>query len=69
MLNAHLPPDQHVKFEEIWDMVKPEGQREIEKFLREHGLDRLIDQLTPDQIHDAGKTIDWLRERFGFLLH
>lgn len=67
MINSYLPPDKKVKFEDIWAKFTPDTQDAIQKFAREHGLQKAIDQATPDQIGEVKKTIDGLRKRFPFL--
>ncbi|KIL85162.1 hypothetical protein FAVG1_11591 [Fusarium avenaceum] len=55
-----------VKFEDIWAKIAPDTQDAIQKFARENGLDKAINQVTPDQIGEAKKKVDDFRKRFPF---
>lgn len=67
MINSYLPKDKQVKFEDIWVKFAPDQQSEIERFLREKGLDKVLDKVTPEQIQEVKKVIDSLRGHFGWL--
>lgn len=66
MINSYLPPNKKVKFEDIWAKIAPDTQDAIQKFARENGLDKAINQVTPDQIGEAKKKVDDFRKRFPF---